>query len=171
MQIVIASITILRQLSEIVQQLDEKDFSRPSEALGNATVGQHLRHTLEFFLCLECGLEQGIINYDERAHDQIIETDKFVALSIIFRIESFVKNPRADRSLKLEVGYHRDNNECVVVETNYQRELVYNIEHAVHHMAIMKIGIREVAPYVIIPKDFGIAVSSLRYRELVSASR
>ena len=170
MQIVSACTTILRQLSDIVHQLEEKDISRPSEALGNATVGQHLRHTLEFFLCLEQGFEQGIVNYDKRAHNEIIETDKLVALSVLSRIEDFIKTPHTDRLLKLEAGYLRDSDECVTVETNYLRELTYNIEHAVHHMAIMKIGIREVAPYVLIPNDFGIAVSSLRYRELVSAS-
>ena len=171
MQIVSACTTILRQLSDIVHQLDEMDFSRPSAALGNATVGQHLRHTIEFFLCLEQGFEQGVVNYDKRAHDEVLETDKLVALSTLSRIEKFIKTPHTDRFLKLEVGYHRNNDECVEIETNYLRELTYNIEHAVHHMAIMKIGIREVAPYVIIPKDFGIAMSSLRYRELVSASR
>lgn len=65
----------------------------------------------------------------------------------------------------LEVGYLQDSEECVPVETNFLRELTYNIEHAVHHMAIMKIGIREVAPLIVIPKSFGVAVSTLRYRE------
>ena len=89
---------------------------------------------------------------------------------MLSRIEEFTKLPHVDQPLKLEVGYHRDCDECMTIETNYLRELTYNIEHAVHHMAIIKIGIREVAPYVVIPGDFGIAVSSLRYRELVSAT-
>jgi hypothetical protein len=49
--------------------------------------------------------------------------------------------------------------------------LVYNIEHAVHHMAIMKIGIREVADYINLPDNFGIAVSTLRYRETMMAAQ
>jgi hypothetical protein len=32
-------------------------------------------------------------------------------------------------------------------------------------MALMKIGIREAAPYVTLPEEFGIAISTLRYRE------
>jgi hypothetical protein len=51
------------------------------------------------------------------------------------------------------------------MDTNYFRELTYNIEHAVHHMAIIKIGIREVANYVTLPADFGIAASTIRYKE------
>ena len=171
MQLSKACTTILDQLSDIVHQLDENDFSKPSPALGNATIGQHLRHTLEFFLCLEQGFSKGIVNYDQRAHDKLIESDKFIALNVLTRMGDFVKLEHGDQPLKLEVGYERDSEECVTIETNYLRELTYNIEHAVHHMAIMKIGLREVAPYVTIPPDFGIAVSTIRYRDVVSAPR
>ncbi len=163
--------TILSQLKNILLQLDEKDFSQPSMALSKSTVGQHVRHTLEFFLCLEQGFQKGVVNYDKRAHDKLIETDKFVALSAIARIEHFISSQKADAPLLLEVGYERDNEDFVVLSTNYLRELTYNIEHAVHHMAIMKIGIREVAPYVALPSDFGIAMSTVRHRESVEAAR
>jgi len=73
--------------------------------------------------------------------------------------------------LRLEVGYGCNDEEGVVLSTNYLRELTYNIEHAVHHMAIMKIGISEIAPYVTCPRDFGVAVSTTRHRESVAASR
>ncbi|HRI80461.1 MAG TPA: DinB family protein, partial [Cyclobacteriaceae bacterium] len=146
MQIVSACTAILHQLTDVVDQLDERDFSTPSAALGNATIGQHLRHTLEFFICLQQGFERGTINYDKREHDEIMETDKFVAIGVLSRIKSFINTPHGNPPLKLEVAYRRDTEESVTCDTNYLRELIYNIEHAVHHMAIMKIGIREVAP-------------------------
>jgi hypothetical protein len=64
----------------------------------------------------------------------------------------FVNQKPADKRMVMEVGYMQDSEECLLVETNFMRELTYNIEHAVHHMAIMKIGIREVAPDTVIPK-------------------
>jgi hypothetical protein len=73
--------------------------------------------------------------------------------------------------LKLEVGYKPDSEETMVIATNYLRELTYNIEHAVHHMAIMKIGIREVAGYINLPIDFGVAVSTIRYKDSELATR
>jgi hypothetical protein len=45
----------------------------------------------------------------------------------------------------------------------FQRE--YNIEHVVHHMALVKIGIHEVSPYVILPPDFGVAISTIKYHK------
>lgn len=165
MQLIKASDSILSQLAHIVEQIKEQDFVIPCPSLGNSSIGQHLRHTLEFFLCLEAGMEKGVVNYDKRAHDKLIESDKFIALSTINRIKNFILNQTADFAMQLEVGYEIDSEECVKMETNYFRELTYNIEHAVHHMAIMKIGIREVADYIAIPADFGIATSTLRYRE------
>ncbi len=154
----------LSQLADLVNQIDEFDFVKPSAALGNSTIGQHLRHTLEFFICLENGFESGIVNYDKRAHDKLIESDKFIALSTINRITDFISTLN-ERPLKLEVGYDLNTEDCVTIDTTALRELVYNIEHAVHHMAIMKIGIREVASYVTLPSDFGIAASTVRHKE------
>jgi len=165
MQLASACTTILGQLTDVLHQIEEQDFSTPSKTLSNSTVGQHLRHTLEFFLCLEQGFGKGVVNYDKRAHDKLIETDKFIALAAIHRIRDFVTTQKEDQPLRLEVGYERHSEECVTISTNYFRELTYNIEHAVHHMAIMKIGIREVAAYVKLPADFGIAVSTMRYQE------
>jgi hypothetical protein len=156
---------ILTQLENAVREIREEDFKRPSIALSNATVSQHLRHTLEFFLCLEKGFSAGVVNYDKRDHDQFIEQNKIIALETLQRIKKFVASSPADKSLVLEVAYERTSEDCLRIETNYFRELIYNIEHSVHHMAIMKIGLREVAPYLSIPPDFGIAVSTLRYQE------
>lgn len=164
MQLSLAANNILRQLSHVVEQITEDDFRKLSHAL-NATVGQHLRHTLEFFICLEQGYEQGVVNYDKRNHNKAMEHDKFIALHAIKQIQEFINTIEGDKELALEAGYLSDSDACETIKTNYHRELVYNIEHAVHHMAIMKIGIREVAGYIDLPADFGIAVSTLRYKE------
>jgi uncharacterized damage-inducible protein DinB len=159
----------LSQLADLVNQIEETDFVKPSDALGNSTIGQHLRHTLEFFICLEDGFENGVVNYDKRAHDKLIESDKFIALSTINRMTDFVSQLK-EKSLKLEVGYDLQAEDYITIDTTATRELVYNIEHAVHHMAIMKIGIREVARYVTLPSDFGIAASTVRHKEKTIAA-
>ncbi|HWA33544.1 MAG TPA: hypothetical protein VG737_05420, partial [Cyclobacteriaceae bacterium] len=171
MQLPDAASTILNQLTDILVKLEDKDFSKPSPALSGSTIGQHTRHTLEFFICLERGFHSGVVNYDKRAHDLLIESDKFVALNAIARIQEFISSQKDNVPLRLEVGYERDNDDCVVLSTNYLRELTYNIEHAIHHMAIMKIGINEVAPYVGCPRHFGVAASTIRHRESIETSR
>jgi hypothetical protein len=165
MNLQIACTNILTQLANLIDQISEEDFTKPASTLSNSTVGQHMRHTLEFFICFEQGFDKGLINYDKRGHDKLIESDKFLALAALQRIQEFVNKQQEDKPLKLEVGYDLSKEEFVPVDTNYTRELVYNIEHAVHHMAIMKIGIREVAPYITLASDFGIAASTIRHKE------
>lgn len=169
MQLSIASNAILNQLSDLLHQVKDEDFCRPVKTLGQSTIGQHLRHTLEFFICLEQGFEQGRVNYDKRQHDKLIETDRFLALHAIQKIKEFILARQVDQPLQLEVGYHQDTEETIVVASNFFRELIYNIEHAVHHMAIMKIGVLEVAPYVLLPPDFGVAVSTIRHKKSETA--
>jgi len=155
---------ILNQLTDLVSQIHEHDFTKPVETLSNSTIGQHLRHTLEFFICFENGVENGIINYDKRAHDKLIESDKFIARLEIDRIKNFIST-LSDKPLRLEVGYDLDRDDFITIETTATRELVYNIEHAVHHMAIIKIGVLEIASYIKLAPDFGIAASTIRYKE------
>ncbi|GCC51189.1 DinB family protein [Chryseotalea sanaruensis] len=156
---------ILNQLTDLVEHIKPTDFSQPVATLNHSTIGQHLRHTLEFFICFERGFEHGIINYDKRAHDKLIESDKYIALAAIQRIKEFIQQPHHDKGLILEVSYDLSADDFITIETNFMRELVYNIEHAVHHMAIMKIGIKEVAHYITLPSDFGVAASTIRHKE------
>jgi hypothetical protein len=165
MNLTLACTQILSQLTGLIEQIEEADFSRPSEALGKSTIGQHLRHTLEFFICMESGFKSGVINYDKRAHDKLIESDKYIALNTLGRITDFINELNSSRPLKLEVSYDLSGDTFITIDTNVTRELVYNIEHAIHHMAIMKIGVREVAPYIKLASDFGVAASTVRYKE------
>lgn len=158
-----AATNILDQLAELVKQIHDTDYMTPSEILNGATIGAHIRHTIEFFLCFEKGYKAGTINYDKRRHDKLIETNRSLALAAIEEVKQFVTSLQHDAALKIEVGYDLEKDQYIEVATNAGRELVYNIEHAVHHMAIIGIGIRHAAPYVKIGKDFGIAASTLRY--------
>lgn len=163
MELTKACSKVLDQLADLVKQIQDEDFIRSTETLSNSTIGQHLRHALEFFQCFHQGFEKGTLNYDKRTHNSIIEQDKDLAQSVINQIRQFL-TILTDKPLRLELGYDLFNNHFIMVDTTANRELVYNIEHTVHHMAIMKIGIRELADYVQLPPDLGVAASSIRYQ-------
>ena len=165
MKLVDACIDILEQLEVVVQDLKDDDFTLPIDTLNHSTIGQHIRHTLEFFSCLMNNHSSGIINYDNRDHDKVIESDRTIALALIQDIKSFVRNIETDRALKLSANYSLHKEEQITINTNLYRELTYNIEHAIHHMAIIKIGLKEVAPYISVPAHFGVAVSTIKYQK------
>jgi hypothetical protein len=164
-----AAIKILRQLTDVIHQISPADLTRPSKTLGGSTVGQHIRHTLEFFSCFNEGYECGLINYDRRNRNRQIECDKTTALAVAEKMMTFAKELRTKKDLRIEIGYDPGTDECVTVDTNSDRELIYNIEHAVHHMAIMKIGLKEVAPYVKLEDTFGVAASTIRHGRHVNS--
>lgn len=170
MNINTACCSILSHLDHLLTQITAEDFTKPVKTLDGATIGQHLRHTLEFFYCLQKGVEKGVVNYDKRAHDKKIENNKAVAASTLHSLLDFVRDHDQNEVLKLEVDYDLNVEHFETVETNYRRELVYNIEHAVHHMAIIKIGLREIAPYIALPADFGVASSTLQYNKTLAES-
>ena len=163
MELRIAAKNVLDQLVDIVNRIHPNDFVRPVSALNSATIGQHIRHTLEFFTCLADNVEEGVICYDNRQHNREIEESTNLTLQVIDGINEFLDQFEPDKEVILEVGYDANSDSRVRIRTNYKRELAYNIEHAVHHMAIIKIGIHEICPYILLPEGFGVANSTIRH--------
>jgi len=154
---------ILDQMCEVIEQIPEFEFSQSSKALNGTTLGQHFRHSIEFFECLSKGANNGIVNYDHRDHDRAIEISQVLAIEVIKRIKTFIGNVDLAQGLQLEVNYSPESNESIVVDSNIAREVIYNIEHVVHHMALVKIGIKELCPAIQLPEDFGVAISTIKY--------
>jgi len=154
---------LLEQLQGLLLELDDVTYAQPVTVLSDASLGQHTRHVIEFFVALEQGYETGLVNYDLRKRDQRMETDRGYALEALERLmEGLVK---ADKPLGLIVDLNRHAEAPHRVATSYARELVYNLEHMVHHMAILRIGVRAVAGPEL-PEDFGVALSTWRHRKL-----
>src|SRR5258708_20277378 len=122
---------ILSQLKDTIEQISPEDLSRPLSTLSGSTIGQHIRHTLEFFLCLEKGFETGVINYDNRARDKRIETNKPMAISSIRSVRDFIEGGLQDKAMQLEVCYERHSEQFCTIPPIYYPHLPYNIEHPI----------------------------------------
>ena len=157
---------ILSQLYEFSSALGQERFTQSIPELSGSAIGQHTRHVLDFFDCLLEGYKTGIVNYDKRKHDIKIENDLSLSLSCLCEIKKAIPNLKGHKALELQCSYAlSENDKPVFIRTTFERELTYNIEHAVHHMAIIKIGAMFIAPEIFIPADFGIAASTLKYQE------
>jgi len=151
-------LNILNQLNDMLDQISEETYNQNIELLSNATIGQHTRHILEFFVELNKGYEHGAVNYDKRQRNLELETRKEVAKKNIDEIQ--IALSKNDKDLLL----FTDHNFSQPVLTNYYREIIYNMEHSIHHMAIIRIGLKSISD-MIIPDDFGVASSTLKYRK------
>jgi hypothetical protein len=150
------------QLSESLNQLRDSEYTQPSKILFNATIGQHARHIIELFLCLEKGYENGVVNYEKRKRDYKIETDKNFAVQLLKDIYHRMERPNIE--IVLEAEDYEGAVTTVAIPTNYYRELAYNLEHTIHHMALIRVGINEVSS-VVLPEEFGVAYSTIKHRQ------
>ena len=158
-----ASNTVIDHLKNVLDQIRQEDYVKiiPSH---KASVGQHARHIIEFYSCMLDGIRTRIINYDLRKRDHNIETNIGKAQKKIEEIKKEIRDFNEDPSLDLEVNYDLLSNHKMTIKTSYSRELVYNIEHTIHHLAIIKSALKEYYPYIRLPENFGVANSTIRFR-------
>jgi hypothetical protein len=163
MQILSTIKLAFQQLIDSIEQLTPTQYATPSSMLFQATIGQHVRHIIELFICLNKGYEKGIINYEKRERDHLIETDKAFACELLYEITHNLNKP--DKTLILEANHHELTDEEMLVATSYLREVLYNLEHTIHHMALIRVGIKELAN-IELPSSYGVASSTIKYKKL-----
>jgi hypothetical protein len=155
------------QLSETIRLLSPSQYMQQCVNLGNNTIGQHVRHVIELFQCLESGYPDNSVNYEKRKRDVMIETDKELALQLLQEI--YLQLDRPDKELVLHASYDENTDEPISIPTNYFREIAYNLEHTIHHMALIRVGIKEVSD-IALPDEFGVASSTVKHRKHVHSN-
>lgn len=158
--------TILEQLEKSVAGLSNEQYTVKIETLLGASIGEHVRHVIELFVCLQEGYASGVVNYENRKRDIAIQTSRVVAIGLMKSINHSLFSD--NKVILLQVGYSENSNELLTIPTNYYREIAYNIEHAIHHMALIRIGINLVSDNKV-PDGYGIAPSTLKYRKSMVA--
>ncbi len=160
------NLDILHQLTGLLECLPTPVYAEPLALLHGHSVGQHVRHVVEFYQCL---LAQpagaAVVNYDTRPRDLRLETDPQAACEALSSAARLLRGHQDDAPLLLEDG------EGGRQQSSFFRELSYLIEHSVHHMAIVKIALNAEFPAFDIPETFGVAHSTLRYRSQLAVGR
>ncbi|MBC9797547.1 DinB family protein [Sinomicrobium sp. FJxs] len=149
----------LDDLTDLAEQLSSEEYNAPCPELGGATIGQHFRHIIEIFLCLINNYETGSINYDKRERNRKIETDITTAVEHIDHIKENLE--KENKPLFLEQTL---NCTKLRIQSSYFREVLYNLEHTIHHQALMRVGIRKF-DRLILSESFGVAPSTIEYRK------
>lgn len=148
----------LNELIDLLNQLSHKEYSNSCMELSNATIGEHTRHIIEMFQCLENQYDSGIVNYDKRERNIRIQTDTAFAIKNILLIQQNLDKQNKNIELLQVI-----DGEEIRIESNYFRELLYNLEHCIHHQALIKVAILQ-CETVTIDLNFGVARSTIEYR-------
>ena len=155
----------LTDLEKLVWQLSTEEFTRRSKLLSDASIGQHTRHILEFYLCLLNGVERGLVNYDERNRDLLLENDRNHVMKTINKIKEKIIFLESDLPLILKGCFHKTKDHVCSMPSSLHREMAYCLEHSIHHMAMIKVGLLETGKARQADPHFGYAPSTLKYQD------
>ena len=112
----------LNEIKQLLLEFPSELFLTPMEIISKATIGQHFRHILEFYSCMEKGLESGVVCYDERERNVLIETNiEYAIIQIEERIK-FLETIETDAPLKLKANYSSFTESEVIIESSIFRE-------------------------------------------------
>lgn len=157
-------IDVVLQLKTLLNSLSSEQYTKTLQVLNGSSLGQHARHVIEFYICLIKGINTGIVDYDARERDLLIENDIIHATQTLNDICCKIDSEIGENvNLQLAVSY--SNNEKMYVPTNMQRELIYLIEHSIHHYALLKIGVKQSFSDIELPHNFGVAYSTVYFHE------
>jgi len=162
MEIVKNSKHILNQLIHLINSLTKDEYTSQLNMLNKSTIGQNIRHIVEFYNELEKGYSAGIIDYDNRSRNLSFEINQNLVKSELLKIIDTIKNYDLEKELLVVSNYGLSEKGKIYSKSSCRREIVYALDHTVHHLAIIKIAIQTKYKHINLDPNIGIAPSTLR---------
>lgn len=154
---------IINQLIDIIQQFSVEDYSKKLNILNGSSIGMHTRHILEFYTCFLKTTNSSQICYDNRDRKLIYEIDPDSSISCFKSIQNDIQKLNLESEISIQTNTGVSENENEFVQSTIGRELLYTLDHAIHHMAILKIGTQMNFNNISFPEGFGVAPSTIRH--------
>ena len=169
MEIITNSKSILNQLIDLIKTMSKDEYSSQLKVLNKSTIGQHVRHIIEFYIEFEKGYDLGTIAYDNRTRNLEFEVNQELVITELQNIIKRLTNYNLEKDLLLKSNYGLAHSDAVKSKTSSRREIVYILDHAVHHLAIIKIAIQVDYSHIQLNTNLGIAPSTLRNNKQLCA--
>lgn len=157
---------VLNQLADTILQLTNTEYGQKSILLNGSSIGGHTRHVIELFQCLLNGYETGYINYENRKRDLTLETDNELSSAVLYNIA--YKIEKQNKQLLLQGFFTENEKNEYSIDTNYYREIIYNLEHTIHHMALIRVAVNELTN-IKLSENFGVAPSTIQHKKQLCA--
>lgn len=163
MQIRSIAIAVLQDSKVYLESIHHAVYCADQKVLLGASIGKHTRHFIEYFQCLLDQIQDPhpVICYAKRKRDLRIESDPDCALKTIQLISSRIEGLHHDRACQMDYSEHNPNAGDANTPSSLERELLYNIDHTIHHLALIRIGLEAIAPEIELPDSFGYMPSTL----------
>lgn len=161
------NIKLLLSINDLIASLDNGKYAASCDVIFNGTIGQHVRHIIEFYQSI-LETNGSVICYDDRKRNLELEMNPTFAISTINCAVTQIELLGNDCSLHLKGNYSEtDEAASQNIKTSLAREMAYAFDHTVHHLALCKIALKHLG--VNVHPDLGVAPSTIRQRNQVCA--
>jgi uncharacterized damage-inducible protein DinB len=155
----------LMKVHGLIQIVDDALFVEELSVLSNASIGQHVRHILEFYKAVIDRPKTAEVNYDNRQRNRELEMSRQKATDLVSQLQLNVSQHKIDEPLFLTANYAATSEEPLQFTSSFQRELAYALEHSIHHQAIIKIGLYSKPFKKELIHTLGLSPATLRFRQ------
>lgn len=156
---------ITAQITRLLDDLPAEIYSAPIEIFEGASIGQHCRHIYEFYACLARSSMTGALDYSDRQRDPALEKDKNQIREAFQQVLPQLAKLDEGRSIRvkgdLSVDPQASRPEMI---STMGREMTFVHDHAVHHLAIIRIGLRALAPDFQPEAQLGLAPATIKHQ-------
>jgi hypothetical protein len=133
-----ANFEALDQALELVRSLSDADYR--DRIGGKSQPGAHIRHVLDHYHALREGCQAGVVDYDHRRREASVETDRAQALAEIQSVKTWLTSVSTStitipQALYVKSEVSLCSCTSVTLRTDFSRELLYVLNHTVHHVA------------------------------------
>ncbi|MCC6546366.1 DinB family protein [Candidatus Sumerlaeota bacterium] len=130
----------------------------------HSSIGAHMRHCMDHFLCFFRGLEDEEINYDARDRNALLETDPQVFHDVARQVvDALIRLDGANLTRVVTIRQiPAPGCDAVRVTSTIDRELLFLMSHCIHHVAVVKVLARAMG--VTLPADLGVAYSTVAWK-------
>lgn len=155
------TVNYLNKIKVYLEKIAPEEYRQPISLMSNGTIGIHTRHFIECYQCLLSEMTTGEICYENRKRDKTIEENPLIAMAALQEIIHKLPTLKQEQILLLKSSLEGG---CFIKST-VERELLHNLEHTTHHLAMIKIGLELLKSKVILPVNFGVAHATIQYRQ------
>ena len=157
------NVELIRQGLALLQEIDGELYAKPEPAISSSAIGSHVRHVVDYYQRFLVGLGVGHVDYDLRERDELVERVRESGIERLERLIGELEGLRGrgmEPSLRIKVDAADESSWGT---SSMERELQFLRSHTVHHFALIAVILRlsGVEP----GEEFGVAPSTLRYRE------
>jgi uncharacterized damage-inducible protein DinB len=150
----------LGDIADVIDSISVETYRRTRDDRVSGSVGAHVRHVLDHVTALLEPASEGLVDYDSRRRQTLVEIHQPTAIAELRRLAfvlCLLRDADELRACRLSAVVSADGRRFET-PTLFGRELVFVLSHTVHHQAIIALLLATEGRRT--PARFGLAPST-----------